>query len=226
MPLAEPSPGPADSADAAGTAPVGQPEPEVQPEFRKNTFGIGAGLVFWPPSKDVVDDTVDIAPAITLQLRKAVPLVGNVGFEFTSDIVFHDFKAMGSAYDWYFKKGETEEAEDNRAMRALLLWPGLILIPFGAANYTTGFGLVVWTSKLLPSMYFDGGLNLNLFLRLSDPQFRADFGFGVYGGLGLDLFKNMGMNVRATWGTPLVHTLIKKTSSGITTLMFNINFGH
>ncbi len=207
------------------TAPTEPPPPP--PLVRKKTFGIGTGVVFWPPSDDVVDDKVDVAPALTLQTRAAFPLGGSVfGFEWTNDIVFHDWRAMGDAYEWYFAEAETESGDDIRPTKLLLLWPGLILIPFGAANYTTGFGLVVWTGKTVPSMYFDGGMNLNLYLRLSDPQFRADFGFGLYGGMGIDLFKNVGMNIRFLWGSPFIHTLIRKTSGGITTLMFNINFGH
>lgn len=228
----------APSAHAQGEpAQTPQPQPAIEPEakptslkappqMRKNTLGIGPGFVFWPPPRSEPDGTYEIAAALALQHRKAVPIAGIIGWEWTTDIVFHDWKGMGDAYKWYFAPAETEDEKDMRAIKTGLLWPGLILIPFGGANYTTGFGLVVWTSRSLPAVYFDAGINLTLWLRLSDPQFRADFGFGPYGGVGFDMLENVGANLRVMWGAPAIHTLLRQSSGGITTVTLNINFFH
>lgn len=212
------------SGDESATAEPATAEPQAEKEkfTRKNTFGIGPGFAFWPPQNDDPTDVTDVSPGLALQFRRAGKIAGVFGFEWANDIVFHDWKGMGDAYNWYFGNAE----DDTAAALRLVLWPGLILIPFGGANYSTGFGLVIWTSESLPAVYFDIGANLNLWLRLSDPDFRADFGLGAFGGIGFDLFENFGANLRVLWGVPAIHTLIRQTSSGITQVVLNINFFH
>ena len=220
----EQNPAPADQPTSA--AQPQEPEPEKEKFQRKTTFGFGPGFVFWPPQRDDPEDSYETIPALGVQYRRILSLHGVFGFEFSTDITFHDWKAIGDAYGWFFDKPSDESDEDWRAVKLGAGWPLLLLVPFGGANYQLGVGAIIFTSQSLPAVYFDAGFNMALWLRLSDPDFRADFGWGLYGGAGVDIFKSLGANVRVMWGAPLIHTFVRKTSGGITTVTFNLNFFH
>lgn len=183
-PSAQPQTTPAPSAGAPAAAPSAGEGKRGQRRFM---IGAGPGLVFWPPSG--VDATEgEVKPAIALRTRNTFLAAGGIiGLEWTNDIVFHDFEAMGDAYKWYFR--DPEEGGLNKGLKLGALWPGMILVPFGGANYTTGGGLLVYTSPRAPAAFFDIGANFNLFLHLSDPDFKADISIGAYGGGGYEFTK-------------------------------------
>jgi len=201
---------PADATDEAA--------PEKEKAKRGSSLGVGPGLVFWSPPP--TEQEYELSLGVALQTRKVFLLGGIVGFEWTNDVVFHDWAAMGAAYSWLF----TDQGDGAQALKVSLLWPGIFLIPFGGANYASGIGLVVYTSPSVPAVYFDAGAQLNLYLRLSDPDFRADFAIGAYGGLGYDFLEKVGTSVRVLWGSPLIHGLADKKPRTVVTAIWNLKF--
>lgn len=209
--------------------PVEQPAAATEPEEgeekgekaeRGSSLGIGPGLVFWSPPPGEAD--WDTSVGVALQTRKVWLLGGIFGFEFTNDVVFHDWAAMGAAYDWFFSA--TSEDGGLNALKWSLLWPGLFLIPFGGANYGSGVGIIVYTSPRVPAAFFDIGAQANLYLRLSDPDFRADFAIGAYGGLGYDFAEKFGTSLRVMWGSPLVHSVMDGKPRTVVTTLLNLKF--
>jgi hypothetical protein len=213
----ETSPSQPERLSADEEAPTKDEEKRDQRFF---TLGLGPSLVFWPPGPD--DESGDVAPSIAVETRNVFLTSGRyIGWEWTNDVVFHDFQAMGDAYDWYFR--EPEEGGLSQGVKLGLLWPGLILIPFGGANYTTGGGLIVYTSPSAPAAFFDVGAQLNLFLRLSDPDFKADFSIGAYGGGGYEINDFLSVSARLNWGTPLIHNIQNDTAGSIWTMLVTTN---
>lgn len=220
----QPPPSAPASQPAGTTAPDVSEAPGTQKPKRENnsfSLGLGPAVVAWPPAGE--RESVDVAPGFSLHARTVYLAGGIIGFEWTTDVVFQDFETIGNGYKWFFSK-DPDEPDSSSAALKIAAWPALLLIPFAGANYQTGIGAVIYTSPRVPSLYLNFGVNVALYLRISDPEFRADFGGGLYGGLGVDITKTIGVSMRTMWGLPLIHQLTGKTSNGIATGIATLNF--
>ena len=211
------------STVVAQEAPEATADPEA-PEARRDRItelGVGPALVSWSTPPGVVDYR-NLSGALALHHRNVYLLGGVFGFHWSNDVVFHDWKAMGDAYAWYFDD-ERPTNGSARALKFTALWPGLILIPFGGANYSSGGGLSFYFLPSFPTVYLDIGANATLFLRLSDPEMRADFAIGAHGSVGVDVTKRVGFSGRVLWGAPVIHSFIDGGARHVVTTSLNAN---
>ncbi len=186
-----------------GAPPEGEVEPErVRPaaELREeragSSYGIGGGGVWIDQVRGPSGGSV--LPAISLTARKIFMLTPGFGFELGNAVSIHDFETIGSVYRWY---GNGE----NQGVKFLLLWPGLVLAPFFGANIGGTAGAIGYFRPVNPAPWLAGGLQLNLYLRPSEPAFRADFGPAVYLLLGVDFTRVVGLAARFEAGVPIFH---------------------
>jgi hypothetical protein len=158
-----------------------------------------------------------LQPGIGLESRAITPWSDHFAFERVASLVFHDFQTVSNVYGWYF------EEDKYRGMKLLYLWPGLLLAPLAGSNMSGGAGLVWYSHATAPSFSVDMGVQMTLFLRPSTPQFIADFGMGLYAGMGIDFSKNVGLGVRLSYTPPLFHGLASQGRSEAWTSMATLN---
>lgn len=215
-----------DSAATASDRPDEPKDPEKSEEAEEpegftrkgfhSQFGFGPGML-WLPDRTAIDDARH--PAIALGFRTIFGASDQIGMELVTDILIHDFEAMGDAYGWY-----SEGDRDAKALKYGALWPGLIFIPFGASNYSFGFGVIGWTSPEVPAVFFDGGLQMLLYLRPSDPVHKIDFGGQLYVGAGLDFSELVGLSYRFSWAPPALLSLFQTYDEHIMQMSLLLTF--
>jgi hypothetical protein len=193
-------------------APVLQPPappPPPAPTSRAGFYTGGAGLGFFALSPTGDHTSYRGDPALILQGRRVASVSRQFGFEFITSAVFHDWEVMGDAYEWYFTDTDDDPDRSNVGAKLLLLWPGLVLVPFFGANLGTAVGGIFYFSPKAPSFFIDAGAELQFMLRPSDDDFLVDVGFGFYGGFGIELTDRLGMSIRTSFVPPLFHAASK-----------------
>jgi hypothetical protein len=176
-------------------------------EDRGTAMSVGGGI--WLLTVERADETryeTLAVPALTLEFRRTTGVSRTMFTEFISAIVVQDFELIGDGYAWYGEDSSDEGGSDPGA-KVLLLWPGLILMPFAGSNLHTGYGVTGYLSERFPAAHLSGGAHMAIYLRPSEDDFIVDFGVGLYAGAGVDFSRSFGIDLRTYWAPPFFHAL-------------------
>lgn len=114
-------------------------------------------------------------------------------------VLLHDYDVIRWSTDRY------DRVDDGDARGHLYRGSGVLLSPFGVANYEGGLGAVSFLGTSAPRPFVRVGATASLLLRVTDPDHRIDLGFGGYVGIGLQLSDSINFSVAANVSNPVVH---------------------
>ena len=120
--------------------------------------------------------------------RTALELMGR--------LVLHDYQVVRDHY--------RRLKIDDRPHRGA----DLLYAVFAVPNYEAGIGFVHFVRPVAPSPFVRIGVMGSLLLRLSDPEHYADFGIGVYGGIGVQVTDHVGVSASLSMSNPVVHDFL------------------
>jgi hypothetical protein len=162
-------------------------------------FAIGGGMLQLPATDERPRQRQ--YSVVALEARTWGFLDGNEqsALEVYGRILLHDYNLIRWTTERY------DRVADGDAQGHLYRGSGVLLSPFGVANYEGGLGAVSFLGTSAPRPFVRVGATASLLLRVTDPEHRIDLGFGGYVGLGLQLSDTINLSVAANVSNPVVH---------------------
>jgi len=213
-PTSGPAPAPGPAPDYTATSIPDSPTPtQVRPRSF-SAIGLGGGL--WMLTHGGTGGGALLHPSVVLEIRRGWNVADQLGLELVTNIAFHDFEAIGDAYAWYGIKDEWQ------FWKFAVLWPGLVLAPLVGSHLSNGAGIVIYSGALPPTVIFDAGVTVSMFLRPSDSEFL--FGFGAFAGLGLEISGHATALLRFVWGPPTLNSVFTDIDDHVLSWMLMIQW--